>query len=487
MTQAGARMTPLSLSVRQAAPAPTAHRTRTYTMHRKSLLLACTLAVLALSAPASSAAPACRVTDTSKNPAVSYGTLQAGVNEAAAGDTLKVFGSCEGNTAIAKNLSIVGFLATLKGSGGGSVVIVEPGANITIDGVTITGGTGTERYGFAPAGGGIFNEGSLTLEHSVVSGNTATYGGGIENLYGLLTLNHTIVKANSAGEGGGIENFVGTLKLEHSIVSANSAVFGGGIYNFLASLEILDDSTVSANKAEESGGGIFIEAYNRQDLLFEDSHVNRNEAAHGGGILLSERSLLTLSGSTVNDNKGDYGGGISLEERGSLKLEGSTFVAGNDATEQGGGILRESSADFIYEEPDWTGAITGNEPDNQFTEIPILEPKFTIEQQQKIKGTGPFTTSKLTGHVGQTVKYEFTVENTGNISLEFSNFTDADCTGEETSIEGTLPPGYHFNYECSHKLTSVGIYSNEATVEANEGTPPQKTSNQVEVEVLEKP
>jgi predicted outer membrane repeat protein len=454
-------------------------------MHRKSLLLTCILAVLALSGLASSAALACRVTNTSKNPVASFGTLQEGVNEAAAGDTLRVTGSCEGNTTIARSLRIVGFLATLKGSGGGSVVIIEPGATVTISGVTITGGTGTERHGFAPAGGGIFSEGSLTLEYSIVSGNSATYGGGIENLYGLLTLNHSIVSGNSAPVGGGIENFLGSLTLEHSIVSGNSAVVGGGIYNFLASLEILNGSTVNRNKAEESGGGIYVDGYKDLNVMLENSRVNRNEADYGGGILLSEPGVLTLAGSAVNSNKADYGGGILLEERGSLRLEGPTFVEGNKATEQGGGILRESSADIIYEEPDWTGAITGNEPNNIFTEIPILAPEFTIETLQKIKGAGPFTTSKLTGHVGQTVKYEIIVKNTGNVSLEFSNFMDANCS-TETPIEGTLKPGYFFTYKCSHRLTSTGTYSNEATIEANEGTPPQKTSNKVEVEVSEK-
>ncbi len=455
-------------------------------MPRKSLLLVCTVTVLALSGLACSAALACEVTNTSKVPAASYGTLQEGVNEAAAGDVLDVNGSCEGNTTIAKSLTIVGVLATLKGSGTGSVVIVEPAATVTISGVTITGGGGTERNGFAPAGGGIFTEGSLTLDHSTVSGNSATYGGGIENLYGSLTLKHSSISGNSAPIGGGIENFLGSLVLEHSTVSDNSGFAGGGIYNYLAPLQLLDNSSVDRNKAEASGGGLFVEAYTNQAVTVADSHVNHNEAGHGGGILLDERSVLTLAGSTVDANRAEYGGGIELDERGSLKLEGETFVEGNKAMRRGGGLFRESSADVLYKEPDWTGAIAGNEPTNIFTRIPVLAPAFTIEERQDVKGAGEFTTGKLTAHVGQWVKYEVTVKNTGNVSLEFTNFKDANCS-KELPIEGGLPAGKFYTYECRHRLTQSGIYSNEATVEASEGIPRQKTSNRVEVEALEGP
>ena len=39
---------------------------------------------------------------------------------------------------------------------------------------------------------------------------------------------------------------------------------------------------------------------------------------------------------------------------------------------------------------------------------------------------GPFTKNELTGKVGQVVEYEIIVRNTGNVPLEFTNFTDAE-------------------------------------------------------------
>ncbi|MGA2321668.1 MAG: hypothetical protein ABSG95_13145, partial [Solirubrobacteraceae bacterium] len=46
---------------------------------------------------------------------------------------------------------------------------------------------------------------------------------------------------------------------------------------------------------------------------------------------------------------------------------------------------------------------------------------FTIEKLQEIKGSSAgYTTSPLTGKIGQTVDYEVLVKNTGNVALTFS-------------------------------------------------------------------
>jgi predicted outer membrane repeat protein len=458
-------------------------------MQRKSLLLGFTCA-LAVSGLASSAALAstCQVTNTTNSKATSsYETLQQAVSEAAPGNTLKVTGACKGDTTIAKNLTIVGRKATLEGTGSGSVLIIEPGAEVTITGPTITGGTGIERYGFAPAGGGIYNdEGSLTLEDSKVSGNSATYGGGIENLEGSLRLLKSTVSNNtSTDEGGGILNFIGSLTLEDSRVSGNAAQYGGGIDNFFGNLVLNERSAVDTNKAT-SGGGILIGVNEGANLTLENSHVDDNEALYGGGISLYRehgKNVLTLTSSTVDGNKAEDGGGLLLFEGGSVKLAGSTFVRGNTASEQGGGIYREASRDTIDEEPDWTGAITANKPNNVFTEPFTPEPEFTIYALfQRIEGVGSFTGFPLTGVVGQTVEYELIVENTGNVELEFKAPKDTKCGPISPSGPEKVAPESEEIYTCSHTLTSTGVYTDKASIEGNEGTGTQ-TSDAVKVKV----
>ncbi|MGQ9735100.1 MAG: choice-of-anchor Q domain-containing protein [Thermaceae bacterium] len=138
----------------------------------------------------------------------------------------------------------------LDGNGTDRVLEVYKGSITKVEGVTI-------RNGKANAGGGIYNEGTLTLEDSTVSGNSASNGGGILNS-GTLTLRDSTVSGNSASNGGGILN-LGTLTLRDSTVSGNSARYGGGVYNDGSdSTANLSFSTIARNQATSGGGGIQI-------------------------------------------------------------------------------------------------------------------------------------------------------------------------------------------------------------------------------------
>ena len=147
-------------------------------------------------------------------------------------------------------------------AGGGYTITHDPGAprfrilsvgstgDLTLNAATLTGGI---NGGVFDWGGGIYNAGTLTLNNSTVSSNSAgifgdignASGGGIGNA-GTLTLNNSTVSSNTTnGYGGGIYN-LGTLTLNNSTVSGNSAgVYGGGIYN--GSVGVANSSTVSGN------------------------------------------------------------------------------------------------------------------------------------------------------------------------------------------------------------------------------------------------
>jgi large repetitive protein len=82
-------------------------------------------------------------------------------------------------------------------------------------------------------GGGIYNNSSLSLTNTTVSGNqAATLGGGIRNQGGTTTLNHSTITGNrltgGTGLGGGVRiNGPTTVILNHSIVAGNTAAGGG--------------------------------------------------------------------------------------------------------------------------------------------------------------------------------------------------------------------------------------------------------------------
>jgi predicted outer membrane repeat protein len=99
----------------------------------------------------------------------------------------------------------------------------------TIRRSTISGNRIDPQYDYQSAGG-IGNTGTLTLVNSTVSGNEARgYGGGISSS-GTLTIVSSTVTGNvlAAGTGynqtgGGVAMFNGTLTLQRSIVSGNTA------------------------------------------------------------------------------------------------------------------------------------------------------------------------------------------------------------------------------------------------------------------------
>ena len=97
---------------------------------------------------------------------------------------------------------------------------------------------------------------------------------------------------------------------------------------------------------------------------------------------------------------------------------------------------------------------------------------------------GTFTKSEITGaKIGQAVEYHVVVKNNGNVALKFGTLTDANCE-LITGGASELAPGAETTFSCTHTLAAVGPYSNEASIEGNEGAG-TKTSNKVTVSVTE--
>ncbi|MBI1764572.1 MAG: VCBS repeat-containing protein [Acidobacteria bacterium] len=181
--------------------------------------------------------------------------------------------------AIGKNLTINGpgaNLLTISGNNTSRVFNIGSGFTVRLSGMTITGGN-------ADSGGGIRNDGTLTVTNSTISGNmTSDFGGGIRN-NGTLTVTNSTVSGNTAElSGGGIFNSgSSTLTVTNSTISGNTAngLFGrgGGIEN-LGNLTVTN-STISSNRVpngDNNGGGI------RSDLgnaTITNSTITNNSAA----------------------------------------------------------------------------------------------------------------------------------------------------------------------------------------------------------------
>ncbi|MEW6212929.1 MAG: choice-of-anchor Q domain-containing protein [Acidobacteriota bacterium] len=195
------------------------------------------------------------------------GSLRQAITDAAAGDTIdfSVTGTITlttGELTIDKDLIITGpgaMSLTVSGNNASRVFNIASGVTATISSLTISNGSASG------VGGGILNAGTLTIQNSTLSGNSASSGGsggdgggGIRN-NGTLTITNSTLSGNSAaatnGGGGGIRND-GTVTIQNSTLSGNSAgSFGGGIFN--NGTTTIQNSTLSGNSASSNGGGIF--------------------------------------------------------------------------------------------------------------------------------------------------------------------------------------------------------------------------------------
>lgn len=171
------------------------------------------------------------------------GSLRVAVNSAPTNSTITFAPALSGATIILttgeillnKNLtldasSLAGGLR-INANDNSRIFEIASGATNVITGILITNG-------LAAFGGGILNNGNLTLNNCTIAGNTVGTGGnggGIYQSQGRLTLNQCTVSGNLAdltnGQGGGIylAGGGGALVLNQSTVSANAAAYGGGV------------------------------------------------------------------------------------------------------------------------------------------------------------------------------------------------------------------------------------------------------------------
>lgn len=223
------------------------------------------------------------------------------------------------------------------------VMVVNSGADLILQGVTITLGY---DGGY---GGGVYIHagGRLTVNDSVFSYNrTANYGGGAYiSPGGALTVNDSTFSNNtgiSYGAGAGIYNNGGTLTVTNSIFSKNNAAReGGGIVNVAGGTLTVTGSTFSENSAGafSSGGAILSNSYSGANtVMITNSTFISNSApyASGGGIAFVNGGTLTVSDSTFSGNSAISGGGI-YHYQSTVDLTGSTF-SGNSSNS--GGAIR---------------------------------------------------------------------------------------------------------------------------------------------------
>ena len=221
-------------------------------------------------------------------------------------------------------------------------------------------------------GGGIYaGEGcALTLKDSAqVVGNTAKNGGGVyvKGTGATLTMSGGKISGNKAvtdpsapseqqgGAGGGIFIYTSAkLTISGSTVvggssdaEGNSAAIGGGIYMMDNGAKAeMTGGSITHNKADKSGGGVYISDYNsnpRSLFTLNGGTVSYNTAKNGGGI--TAFGDFNMDGGIIEKNTatGDPDPSLNLGTGGGIDLVAATMnITGGEIrknhAKRGGGV-----------------------------------------------------------------------------------------------------------------------------------------------------
>ena len=147
---------------------------------------------------------------------------------------------------------------TIKANVRGSTIEIAGGEHARLSGLTITGGTGSTTGSF-PYGGGIYliNPAELVAENLVISGNSATNGGGIYSSSPNLKLTDIQITENDAYAGGAFLQEGGWTEGLRVTISENTGTYAAAGYQSNG-VTTLTNSIVDANRGSDGMDGIYV-------------------------------------------------------------------------------------------------------------------------------------------------------------------------------------------------------------------------------------
>jgi predicted outer membrane repeat protein len=281
---------------------------------------------------------------------------------------------------IVNNSTLTGNAAsvrTMTGSGGAIDVVSGRAGSTTI---MVTGSTLNGNS--AQAGGAINHEaaGSITIQNSTITGNTAAiFAGAVGNFGGAgVTCNITISqslfsdnRAGAIGQGGAIDAINGTLMITDSEFSDNVVAGSGGAIacGFTATLTVVA-TTFDGNTANGEfpsiaiGGALYYNSSSTSSTLTNVT-MTGNLAGDLGGAIGATGGTLTLTNCTITNNTvtsgASIGGGGIASSGGAppaLVVLANTIVAGNFASV--GPDIRDNFGTFVSNGGNFIGTASGS-------------------------------------------------------------------------------------------------------------------------------
>ncbi|HET9104776.1 MAG TPA: choice-of-anchor Q domain-containing protein [Solirubrobacteraceae bacterium] len=260
---------------------------------------------------------------------------------------------------------------TIAGGGAGGTTIdanqkdrafaVDPGASLTLTGVTVTGGQPSPNSSGNSDGGAIYSDGTLNLNSDIFTNDVAPFGSGgaiRQAGSGALTVRNTTFTSNTAAyDGGAIANSSSgpltitgnTFGVENGLGSYSGgnrgAYEGGAITDAASSSAVIADSTFSENRARTgstgSGGGAM--ALSGTSYELDRDEFDGNSSGTAGGAIVWTHGTLTGRGDAFVGNSADTAGGGALLALAIQPLTLSDTTFSNNAGTRGGALDFEAS------------------------------------------------------------------------------------------------------------------------------------------------
>ena len=387
---------------------------------------------------------------------------------------------------------------TLTGAGARSTIIdasglgdrvfeVLPGATATISGVTVTGGH------VADQGGGIRNDGVLTVANSMIQGNTNTGsfdGGGIwtNGAAASLTITGSTISGNTTDEyGGGLDLEGGATTVTNSTLIGNTstgAVSGGGDgggadIDTGGTVQFTND-TIDQNASNNGpAGGVWDGAGTTPNVFFQNTIVADNTSSTAGTANCDTVQPASASnpGNNLDSDSSCFSGPNDKHAEpllGPLQDNGGptdtqALGAGSPALDAGDNSVCPTTDQRGVPRPQGAacdiGAFEAAGADLSLAKaapasVPVGS-NITYTLQASDNGPGPATGVTVTDHIPAGTSFVSATPSKGSCS----------GTATVTCQLGVLDKGDAPTMSIVVKTTTGGTFKNTATVSGNEPDP----------------
>jgi predicted outer membrane repeat protein len=274
-----------------------------------------------------------------------FSALAAAIAGASSGERLLF--SCASPTIITFTSTLTPSTSvTLDASGSAGSVTLDGGGNVRL--FSVASGVGLELQ-------------NLTLSHG--SAGSSSGGGAISMSGGTVTIDNSTVSNNTATGGGAVFMTGGTLAIENSTFSGNSVPVDAGAIDNEGGSFTIGDSTFWGNSAGGAGGAIYNDG---SPSTISNSTFSGNSAQSGQGGAIWKQGPLTISGTIIAGNPG-----------GNCSLFAGDTDAGYNLTDGGGNCGLGGSTDLTNTDPQ-LGALADNGGPTQTMALPVTSPAVDV-------------------------------------------------------------------------------------------------------------